>query len=87
MKKYKNLENKDRNLLYHKILESSWDNTGLFKINLSTELQVVCMCAHVCAATAYLYPLNFKQNQGAFGLKQSAIFQIKTLLCLAVSLE
>lgn len=87
MKKCKNPEKKDRNLLYHKIHESSWDNTGLFKINLSSkELQVMGMRACVCAVTAHLYALNFTQNQGAFGLKQPAIFQTKTLFCLAVSL-
>ena len=86
MKKCKNPENKDRNLLYHEIHESSWDNTGLFKINLSTELQVMGMRARVCAVTAHLYALHFRQNQGAFGLKQPAIFQTKTLFCLAVSL-
>lgn len=33
------------------------------------------MRARVCAVTAHLYALNFKQNQGAFDLKQPAIFQ------------
>lgn len=64
-----------------KILESSGDNTGLLQTRPG------CVCAHTCAAAAHWYPLSSKQNQGAFGFKQPAIFITKTPFCLAVSLQ
>lgn len=87
MKEYKKLGNKDRNPLYHEPRGSRGDKTGLFKISLSRELQVTCTCARMHAATAHCYPLNFKQNQGTFGLKQPAILQTKTLFYPAVSVK
>lgn len=77
MKKYKNLENKDRIFLYHKPVKAVWITQ--IKINLKGPC--------TCAAAAHSYSLNFQQKQAAFGLKQPTIFQTKNWFYLAVSIK